>query len=419
MSLLARSAHAPLAIGEGISGRARLNPPSGPALPGLNDFAFDAYVAGTGAIGFFYGRPMSTELGGATGRQPLPVAVARTISSWRSAITEHIRDRIGGDAGAIAAALVTAEQRGISPATVEALRQAGLAHVLAISGLNMVLAAGTFLVGARLLLAILPGVAERFPVKKIAAVGGLVTVTLYILISGGAVSAIRSWLMIVVMLIAVLFDRAAISRRNIALSAIVILAVTPSSVTGPGFQMSYAATLGLVAGYAIWRERPVSNGAPAIGRWRLSGVLSGFIGGLLLSSLIGGMATLVYSIGHFHRIPAYGLAGNLLAMPVISIIVMPMGVLAMLLMPFGLDDLPLAIMGRGIGWLIEMAKWVSGLGRGSDDGTAIPARLCAHRRRRRACLPVSDTPRPGRSAADRRGRGNRPASRSRQHRRSC
>ncbi|PTM95082.1 ComEC/Rec2 family competence protein [Mycoplana dimorpha] len=362
VNLLARGDHAPIAIGEGITGRARLNPPSGPALPGLNDFAFDAYVAGTGAIGFFYGAPTRRELDDAGAGQAWPAVVARIIAGWRAALTEHIRARIGGDAGAIAAALITGEQRGISPGTMEALRQAGLAHILAISGLNMVLAAGTLLVGARLLLSIVPGVAERFPVKKIAAVGGLITVTLYILISGGAVSAIRSWLMIVVMLIAVLFDRAAISRRNIALSAIVILAVTPSTVTGPGFQMSYAATLGLVAGYAIWRDRPVSRRPAAIGGRRLFGAFSSFLGGLLLSSLIGGVATLVYSIGHFHRIPAYGLAGNLLAMPIISILVMPMAVIAMLLMPLGLDGLPLAVMGRAISWMIEMATWVSGWG---------------------------------------------------------
>ncbi len=284
------------------------------------------------------------------------------MASWRGALTTRIRDRIGGDAGAIAAALVTAEQRGISPATVEALRQAGLAHVLAISGLNMVLAAGTFLVGARLALALLPGAAERYPIKKVAAAGGLVTVTLYILISGGAVSAVRSWLMIVIMLLAVLVDRSAISLRNIALSAIVILSVTPSAVTGPGFQMSYAATLGLVAGYAAWRDRAATGDRPAARGRRLTRHASGFVAGLLLTSVIGGLATLAYSVGHFHRIPAYGLAGNLLAMPIISLVVMPMGVVAMLLMPFGLEGIPLEVMGMGIEAIIALAHLVSGWG---------------------------------------------------------
>lgn len=356
VTLLARSRHEPIAIGNGITGRGRLSPPSGPALAGLNDFAFDAYFAGTGAVGYFYSAPTLV-----TADEPgLYDSIRQRIAAWRNNLTEHIRGRIGGDAGAIAAALVTAEQRAIGEETVEALRQAGLAHVLAISGLNMVLAAGTFLVGARMLMALVPGFAERYPTKKFAAGGALVMVTLYILVSGGAISAVRSWIMICVMLIAVLFGRAAISLRNVAISAILILLVTPSAVTNPGFQMSYAATLGLVAGYAAWRERPVRRESRA-GPFALFGGAAGrFFGGLILSSLIGGFATLIYSIGHFHRIPAYGLAGNLLAMPVISIIVMPFGLIAVLLMPFGLDGIPFAIMGKGIEWMITLSTWVAG-----------------------------------------------------------
>ncbi|MDX3924891.1 MAG: ComEC/Rec2 family competence protein [Shinella sp.] len=360
ITLLVRSAHEPVSIGGTIAGRARLNPPSGPALPGLNDFAFDAYMAGNGAVGFFYGKPDTSRPSSSGGG--IFERMSERIATWRNGITEHIRSRIGGDAGAIAAALVTAEQRAISPDTVEALRQAGLAHVLAISGLNMVLAAGTFLVGARMFLALVPGLAERYPVKKIAAAGALVMVTLYIMISGGAISAVRSWIMISIMLIAVFFDRTAISLRNIALSGILILIVTPSAVTGPGFQMSFAATLGLVAGYAAWRERPVRQERPNLPLTRYAGFVSRFLGGLLLSSLIGGFATLIYSIGHFHRIPAYGLAGNLVAMPVISAVVMPFGLIAMLLMPFGLDALPFAIMGKGIDWMIAISHWVAGWG---------------------------------------------------------
>ncbi|WP_233290749.1 ComEC/Rec2 family competence protein [Shinella sp. PSBB067] len=355
VTVLARSTHDPIAIGSGITGRARLGPPSGPSLAGLNDFAFDAYFAGTGAVGYFYRAPTAMA-GTETG---LEGRVRREIATWRNSLTEHIRGRIGGDAGAIAAALVTAEQRAISAETVEALRQAGLTHVLAISGLNMVLAAGTFLVGARGLMALIPGFAERYPTKKIAAAGALVMVTLYILVSGGAISAVRSWIMICVMLVAVMFGRSAISLRNVAISAILILIVTPSAVTNPGFQMSYAATLGLVAGYAAWRERPVRRESRG-GRFQLLGGSAGrFFGGLLLSSLIGSLSTLIYSVGHFHRIPAYGLAGNLLAMPVISAIVMPFGLMAVLLMPFGLDAIPFVIMGKGIDWMIAMSNWVA------------------------------------------------------------
>ncbi|MCR6501847.1 ComEC/Rec2 family competence protein [Shinella sp. CPCC 101442] len=368
VTVLARSRHEPIPIGGGIAGRARLSPPSGPALAGLNDFAFDAYFAGNGAVGYFYKAPERVE----TAAAGLEERIRQEIATWRNNLTEHIRGRIDGDAGAIAAALVTAEQRAISEETVEAMRQAGLAHVLAISGLNMVLAAGTFLVGARMLMALIPGFVEHYPAKKIAAAGALVMVTLYILVSGGAISAVRSWIMICVMLVAVLFGRAAISLRNVAISAVLILLVTPSAITNPGFQMSYAATLGLVAGYAAWRERPVRHEGRGGAIRGLGGSAGRFLGGLTLSSLIGGFSTLIYSVGHFNRIPAYGLAGNLLSMPVISAVVMPFGLAAVLLMPFGLDAIPFAIMGKGIEWMIALSAWVA-----SWNGEIVTGRIPA------------------------------------------
>ncbi len=365
VSILSRSRETPIAIGGALEGKARLSPPSGPALPGLNDFAFDSYFKGIGAVGYFYGAPHAVTATGKDAESMLSawrLQASEEIARWREAIGVRIRTTIGGDAGAIAAALVTAEERAISRDTIDVLRQAGLAHVLAISGLNMVLAAGTFLIGARTLLSLVPGLAHRVAIKKIAAAGALVMVFAYILISGGAVSAVRSWIMISIMLVAVFFDRPSISLRNVALSAIVILVVTPSAITSPGFQMSFAATLALVAGYARWRDRELTEktaGFPGTSGLR---VVSGFFGGLFLSSLIGGLSTLVYSAGHFHRLAAYGLAGNILAMPVIGILVMPFALIAMMLMPFGLDYYPLVIMGQGIEWMIAMARVVAGWG---------------------------------------------------------
>ncbi len=365
VTLLSRNRDVAVPIGGGIEGRARLSPPSGAALAGLNDFAFDSYFRGIGAVGYFYGKPhpVTVPQGAVNGWiDRMRAEAAETIARWREAIGARIRGTIGGDAGAIAAALVTAEERAISRPTIEALREAGLAHVLAISGLNMVLAAGTFLIGARTLLSLVPGLAHRFPIKKLAAAGALIMVFFYILISGGAVSAVRSWIMISIMLVAVFFDRPSISLRNVALSAIIILVVTPSAVTGPGFQMSFAATLALVAGYAYWRDRPDHDFLPTNPRMKVLKAAGTFFTGLLLSSFIGGMSTMIYSAGHFHNLAAYGLIGNVLAMPVISILVMPFALLAMLLMPFGLDHYPLLVMGKGLEWMIAIATMVSSWG---------------------------------------------------------
>ncbi|MGV1904715.1 ComEC/Rec2 family competence protein [Agrobacterium cavarae] len=367
ISVLSRSREQPIAVGAGITGKARLSPPSGPALPGLNDFAFSAYFDGIGATGFFYSAPKALPTQAETMDD---VGWLETAGSWlyalRSAIAERIRSVIGGDAGAFAASIITDERRAISSETMEALRVSGLAHIVAISGLNMALASGIFFVGMRMVFSLFPGFSQRYPVKKISAFAALLMTFAYYLISGFAVSAERAWLMMSIMLAAVLVNRPSISLRNVALAAIVIIAVSPHEIMGPSFQMSFAATLALVAAYSFWSRWRGSRERLFIARpplWMVaSSKASAVIGGVIITSLIGGVSTAIYSIEHFHRITTYGLAANLAAMPVMSIIVMPSALIAMLLMPFGLDAPFLKLMGYGMAMVIDIANTVSSWG---------------------------------------------------------
>lgn len=366
VSLLARGKHEPAPIGGYLSGRARLSPPSGPALPGLNDFAFASYFDGVGAVGFFLGAPQSRSRPDDGGAQAWWLRFDRALFSLRDDISTRIRSVIPGDPGAFAASIITGERRSMSKEATEALRLSGLAHITAISGLNMALAAGIFFVGLRKLLSLLPGLAHAVSIKKLAATGAFIGAFTYLLISGYQVSAVRAFLMTAIMLVAVLFDRPAISLRNLALAAIVIVAVTPSAIMGPSFQMSFAATAALIAGYAAWRDRPAKRWLPEMNfpgatalRWSW-----GVIAGTILTSLIGGLSTAVFAIAHFHRLAPHSLEANLAAMPLISLIVMPAGLVAMLLMPFGLDAPLLVAMGVGLEWVLVIAREVSSWGEG-------------------------------------------------------
>lgn len=350
-------------LGDRIQGRARLTPPAGPAVPGLNDFAFSSYFNGIGANGFAYGTPTLLSPTGDIASSSWLEAADLWLAGLRNSIGDRIRRTLPGDTGAFAASLVTDERRALSKETTEALRMAGLTHIIAISGLNMALSAGIFYIGLRYLFSLFPGLAQAWPTKKIAAFSALVTLTAYYLISGFGVSAERAFIMMAIMLVAVLFDRPSLSLRNVALSAIVILVLSPSQVLGPSFQMSYAATLALVSGYTLWsRRRHREN---ILSRFRLLSPLlfvSRFFGGILSTSFIGGVSTAIFSIEHFHRLATYGLAANLAAMPIVSFIVMPFGMAAMLLMPFGLDGPFWKVTGEGLELVIMVAKIVSGWG---------------------------------------------------------
>lgn len=364
VTLVARGNLSPVGIGHTIHGLARLSPPSGPVMPGLVDFGRLSYFNGIGAVGFFYGPPQDQ---GATAVGDLPLRVALAIETVREMIAGRIRAVLPGDTGAFANAIITGERRALSAAAIDALRNAGLAHIIAISGLHMALAAGIFFSSLRLLLALSPRATEAMPVKKIAASAAIAAALFYLMISGMQVSARRAFIMLAIMLAAAVLDRPAISLRNVALAALVILAVTPSEVVGPGMQMSFAATLALIAGYGQWQKRPSEAPVRARGPLRWLWVAAS---GIALTALIGGLSTTPFAIHHFSRVAGYGLLGNLLAMPVVGLVVMPAGLLSLLAMPLNLHAPFLIIMGWGLDWVLAASAWVDSLGGAFNTGLA-------------------------------------------------
>ncbi len=166
-----------------IKGLVRLQPPAGPALPGLNDFAFSSYFNGIGAIGGFMGAPRAVDVA-----QPRPSTFAGGFEDWlssvRSAINQRVLSVLPGDTGAFASAMITNDTAAFSKEALEALRISGLAHVYSISGLHMVLAAGISFVGLRMIFSLFPGFIQTRPAKVYAALGAITASGLYLLISG-------------------------------------------------------------------------------------------------------------------------------------------------------------------------------------------------------------------------------------------
>ncbi|WP_157019822.1 ComEC/Rec2 family competence protein [Mesorhizobium xinjiangense] len=350
------------APGAVVSAVVRLFPPSGPARPDGYDFSFESYMDGRGATGFVMGDVRLVDMEDATtGRME---RLAARIATMRQTLADRVSGRIGGAEGEIAAALVAGTRGGIPEEVNEALRKTGLAHVLSISGLHMALVAGTVIFGLRAAFAFAPGFASRHPVRKYAAIAGLAAAACYLLISGAAVAAQRSFIMIAVMLVALLFDRAALTMRNLAIAAIIVIAIAPHEVVGPSFQMSFAATAALIAFYGWWSERSArrwAQGAPTERSLpsRLARGIVFYGAGIAATSLVAGAATALYGVWHFHRLAPLGLLANLAAMPIVSAVVMPSAVVAGLLIPFGLEGPALDVMGRGIAIVIGIAQWLA------------------------------------------------------------
>lgn len=258
---------------------------------------------------------------------------------------------------------MTGVRAGIPEEANETLRVTGLAHVLSISGLHMALVAGVFLGLLRAIFALFPDFSSRRPVRKYAALAAIGGLSLYLFISGAEVAAVRSYLMILVMLVALLFDRAALTMRNLAIAALAILAASPHEAAGPSFQMSFAATAALIAAYGWWSERWAANAGQAIVHAgmvrRIVGKVLFYAAGLAATSLIAGTATGIFGAWHFQRISPLGLVANLATMPIVSVLVMPFAVLGMALMPFDLDRPAFIVMGTGLRWMLDIAAWLA------------------------------------------------------------
>ena len=111
----------------------------------------------------------------------------------------------------------------------------------------------------------------------------------------------RSFIMIGVVLLGVLFDRPALTMRTLTIAALVVLLFAPESIVHPSFQMSFAATLALIAGYERGAIKLRGRADTSLGaRAALSGANA--IVGLTIASLLAGLATTPYAAFHFHRV---------------------------------------------------------------------------------------------------------------------
>ena len=337
--------------------RARLNPPLSPLRPGGYDFARDHYFQQLGATGFVLGAIRQVAPPEPPG---LWLRYAAAIGSLRDAIDGRIRAALPGDKGAIASALITGKRDAISSSVNEAMYVSSLAHVLSISGYHMAVVAGIAFIVFRAGLALFPAVASRYPIKKWAAFAALLMAAFYLLLSGAEVATQRAFIMTAIVLIGVMFDRPALTLRTICVAALVLLAISPESIVHPSFQMSFAATLALIAVYE--RGLPwlsAEPGSPLTARIALWGGRE--IAALVLASLVAGCATTLFAAYHFHRLAPYGVLSNLLAMPAVSLLVMPAGLLGLAALPFGFDRPFWWLMGEGIDWVIVVATWVASL----------------------------------------------------------
>ncbi len=338
-----------------VATTAFLSPPRGAAEPGGFDFRRHAWFQGLGAVGY--------------ARVPVVAVAPPQASSWtvwingvRMALSARLQAAMPGPAGGVAAAIIVGDRSALDPGAVEDLRATNLAHLLAISGLHMGLAAGLVFGAVRGGLALIPRAALYWPIRQIAAICGLIGAALYLAMSGGNVASERAFIMVAVALGAVLLNKRALTLRAVAVAALIVLTLRPEALLSPGFQMSFAATTALVAIFGMMRDRTPLTEA----RWAQP------VWSLFMASFIAGLATAPVAAAHFNQFAHYGLIANMASVPVMSALIMPFCIAGLLLMPLGLEAAPLWVAGQGISWILAVADHVGGWD-GAVRGVPAPA----------------------------------------------
>ena len=339
-------------VGDKVRLRAGLMPPPGPSMPGDYDYGRQVWFQGLSAVGYAVSELEIIEKN---------EGLNRYYSNLRQRMTERIKTYLTGEVGTLAAALITGIRGGMPENLAEAMRDAGLAHLLAISGLHMGLLCGVVFFATRLLLSLSPRLALNFPIKKWAAIVAGFAGLGYLFISGASIPTIRALIMAIIIFLGILTDRKAISLRLVAIAATFILITTPEALVGVSFQMSFAAVVALVVVFERFGNDFMNKFRGDNGFHQK---VVYFIIGSLFTSIIAELAIAPFALYHFNKVVLYGLLANLIAMPVMGSWVMPWIVVTLVLMPFGLEWLALEPMSWGLEVIMAVAYWVSGL-RGS------------------------------------------------------
>ncbi|MFC7402274.1 ComEC/Rec2 family competence protein [Citricoccus sp. GCM10030269] len=272
---------------------------------------------------------------GSTGRDLVRTAV-------REAATGSV-----GDAPQLLPGLVLGDRSAQEPNLDEAMKTSGLSHLSAVSGANCTLIAGAVTMTLR-------SFRIRRPVVLATVLGVLV---IFVIVVGAEPSVIRAAVMGALGAWAVFFGRGRHAVPLLFLAVCVLLCWEPALVTEPAFQLSVAATCGIVLA-----ARPVEQWLTAALRHWMPGPVAGTIGAALAVTVCAQIACQPILVGMTGDLSAYSVPANLLAAPLVPFVTVPGTAAAVVAVPFpGLAAVVFWVIGwpaAGIGWIATVvSRW--------------------------------------------------------------
>ncbi|HEX8644557.1 MAG TPA: ComEC/Rec2 family competence protein [Allosphingosinicella sp.] len=338
-----KDADAALRPGARVRLRAWLMPPAPAPVPGAYDFARAAWFQRIGATG----RTLDIALVA----PPSSQSWRARLATLRQRLADHVRERLPGAEGGIAAALATGDQGGIPEADAEAMRRSGLAHLLSVSGLHLTAVVGAVMLLTLKLLALSPALALRGRLILVAAAAGALAGVAYTLLTGAEVPTVRACIAALLVLLGLALGREALTLRLLAVGALAVLVLWPETLPGPSFQLSFAAIMAIVA----LHEHPRIQALLSRRDEPWYALVGRFFLGLVLTGLAVELALTPIALFHFHRAGLYGALANILGIPLTTFVIMPLEALALLADLAGLGAPFWWLAGQALSLLLALA----------------------------------------------------------------
>ncbi len=340
-------------INDIINFNAVLEPVDFPDFKESFDLKSNARVKNIQAFGFFMGKP-----------QIIQKNNINSIDSWFLNLREKIRQKIlnnlSGDVASVALALLIGEQNQISKNLLTAIRNSGLSHLLSISGFHLSLASAIFFVSIRWLLSRIEYVALRFDLKKISAIFAIFASYFYLKIADAPLPAQRALIMVWMVMLSLLINRKFDGKRALFLALFLLVLFNPHNIFQISFLLSFLAILTMVCYVDYFRNKIFPDANLKLEDKFITGFLSKiklYFYEIFIITAIIQIVTLPILMNSFQTFSFVGFFANLVAIPLVGFLIMPAGFLALFLMPFAIENIPLFLMKYSIDFFIKAVEF--------------------------------------------------------------
>lgn len=270
-------------------------------------------------------------------KEHVKLTIKQKIDNLRFYIANKVINvRKNSKSTGIISILLTGQKNLADKQTIENMNYSGLAHLLSISGLHMMIliTCTSFLI--RWFLLRFERISLKYDIFKISVFGSLIINFLYLLLSGSNISAVRAYIMSVILLLSVIIGRFNTGLRSVMFVMFLISFIKPYIIFFAGFQMSFMAVIALISTIENYNNYLVRNNRTYFDNFESNKYIEYFKISLILSFAVE-CATTPFSVYNFNNYSFYNVLINCIVTPLMSFFILPLSLLSLFLIPFNLE----------------------------------------------------------------------------------